>query len=315
MTAPAGGRGRIGVGLGLPQLGPHVTTAALRSFCARAEELGYASLWVQEHLFYPHANSSGYAGRTDTAVNPAYRSIWGPFELMAYAAALTERIVIGSSILVAGYHRPIELAQHLSTLDQLSGGRLVAGLSAGWSDEEHVQMGVDPRSRGRRMEELVAALRACWGPDPVSFEGEFFSIPVSDVNPKPVQQFPPLLSGLRSAAGLRRTAAMFDIWNPSRGTPAELRAQMAEMNGSRGDQGPLALYFRAYAQRPTDELGSGGAGLPGLHDDLALSVEAGAEQIIVDCNFWDGIDSPQAWAEVPDLMVPLLEQANDLANA
>ena len=87
----------------MPQLGPHVDAGVVRRFCTRAEELGYASLWVQEHLFYPHANTSGYAGRADTAVHPAYRSVFGPFELMAYAAAVTDRITIGSCILVAGY--------------------------------------------------------------------------------------------------------------------------------------------------------------------------------------------------------------------
>ncbi len=305
----------VGIGLGMPQLGPHVTTEALRRFCTRAEALGYASLWVQEHLFYPHQNASGYAGRDSTAVHPAYRSVWGPFELMAYAAAVTERIGIGSSVLVAGYHRPVELAQRLATIDHLSHGRLVAGLGAGWSDEEHVQMDVDPRSRGRRMTELVEALLACWGENPVSFTGEFFSIPVSDVDPKPLQRpHPPLLSGLRSGAGLRRTAALFDIWNPSRGTSETLRAQLDEMNaGRRAGSPPLALYFRAYAQRPTDEVGSGGAGLAGLQADLETSFAAGAQQMIVDCNFWDDIDSPAAWEAVPDLMAPLLSRAAELA--
>ncbi len=86
------------------------------------------------------------------------------------------------------------------------------------------------------------------------------------------------------------------------------------MNEARNGKGPLTLYFRSYTQRPTDALGSGGQGLAGVHEDLAMSVEAGAEQIIVDANFWDGIDSPQAWAELPDLLAPLLEQANDLAK-
>ncbi len=305
----------IGIGLGLPQLGQHVTADAVRQFCVRAEELGYASVWVQEHLFYPHANTSGYAGRESTEVHPAYRSVFGPFELMAYAAAVTERITIGSSILVAGYHRPIELAQRLATLDQLSDGRLVAGLAAGWSVEEHLQMGVDPKTRGRRMDELVAALQACWGPDPVSFEGEFFSIPVSDVQPKPVQQpHPPLLSGLKSGAGLRRTAALFDIWNPSRGTAQELTDQMTEMNAQRPEGAqPLRLYFRAYAQRPTDAVGSGGQGIEGLHDDLVTAAAAGAEQLIVDCNFWDAVDSAKIWENIPDMMDPLLEHAKQVS--
>ena len=86
---------------------------------------------------------------------------------------------------MAGYHRPVDLAQRISTLDILSGGRTVFGFSVGWSDEEHAQYDVDPRTRGRRADELIDAMKACWGPDPVSYEGDFFRIPVSDVRPKP----------------------------------------------------------------------------------------------------------------------------------
>ncbi len=301
----------IRVGLGTPQLGPHVTKDVVRGFCTRAEELGYASLWVQEHMFYPHENSSGYAGRTDTAVNPRYRSMYGPFELLAYVSALTERVTVGTSILVAGYHRPIELAQRLATIDQLSGGRLIAGFGAGWSREEHRQMDVDFDTRGARMEELIRALKACWGPDPVSFEGEFFSIPVSDVNPKPLQQQPPLLSGLKSGAGRRRTAALFDIWNPTTAPAADLRSGLDAMNAQRPEGAePLRLFVRAFAQRPTDPLGGGGHGIEGLHSDLALAIEAGASEIILECNFWDGITSSDDWLKIPDLLAPLLETAS-----
>ena len=306
------GQPRIRVGLGLPQLGEHVDAAAVRTFCARAEELGYSSLWVQEHLFYPHDNSSGYAGRASTVVHPSYRSVLAALELMAFAAACTSRVTIGSSILVGGYHRPIELAQRLSTIDVLSEGRLIAGLSVGWSDEEHAQMDVDPRTRGRRLDELILALRACWGPDPVEFSGEFFSIPKSDVRPKPVQQpFPPLLSGLKSEAGLRRTAALFDIWNPTRGTPEEIREQLDKMNADRpAGAEPLRLFVRSYAQRPTDPVGQGaGHGFEGIQADLVAAIEAGAEELIVDAGFWDEMDSVEAWRELPDRFAPLLELA------
>ncbi|MGY1815799.1 TIGR03619 family F420-dependent LLM class oxidoreductase [Blastococcus sp. SYSU D00820] len=303
----------IGIGLGLPQLGPHVTRGTVQRFCRRAEELGYASLWAQEHLFYPLANSSGYAGRTSTSVHPAYRDILGTTELLAFVAACTERAMIGSSVLVAGYHRPVELAQRLATLDLLSGGRLVAGIAAGWSDEEHAQMDVDPRTRGRRMDELVEALLVCWGEDPVRFSGEFFEIPEAVQRPKPVQRpHPPLLSGLRSEAGLRRTARYFDIWNPSRGTADQLLEQMAAMAAMRPEgRAPLRLFLRSYTQRPTDPVGGGGQGLDGVVEDLRTAIAAGAEQLIVDTSFADDMDSPEAWEQVPDVLAPLLAVARE----
>jgi probable F420-dependent oxidoreductase len=303
----------VGIGLALPQLGPHVTRASVVGFCRRAEELGYASLWVQEHLFYPTQNSSGYAGRRDTTVHPAYRSILGATELLAFVAACTERVTIGSSVLVAGYHRPVELAQRVATLDLLSGGRMVLGLSAGWSHEEHLQMGVDPSTRGARMDELIEALRACWGPDPVEHHGTHFDIPPAEMRPKPLQRpHPPLLSGLRSPAGLRRTARYFDIWNPTRGTAAELRAQLDDMAAMRpAELAPLRLYFRSYTQRPTAPVGAGGAGLEGAQADLATAIAAGAEQLIVDTSFDDAMTSAQAWEEVPDRLAPLISMATN----
>jgi Luciferase-like monooxygenase len=110
--------------------------------------------------------------------------------------------------------RPVELGQRLATLDLLSSGRLIAGISVGWSDDEHQQMGVDPRTRGRRC-------------------GEFFSIPESVVRPKPLQQpRPRLMSGMRSAVGLARTAQLFDIWNPSRGSAQEIAETLSCDAGS-----------------------------------------------------------------------------------
>ena len=169
------------VGLSLPQLGSFATRDTIRGFSESAEELGFGSLFVQQHLFYPINPASGYSARPGLAVPEAYRSILQPMEILAAVAAWTEKVIIGTSILVAGYHRPVDLAQRITTLDVLSGGRTVFGFSVGWSDEEHAQYDVDPRTRGKRADELIDALKACWGADPVSFNGEFFTIPESDV--------------------------------------------------------------------------------------------------------------------------------------
>ena len=299
------------VGLALPQLGEHVTAQAFADFCRRAEAVGFSSLWAQEHLFYPEHARSGYAGVPGLPIPAQYRSVLAPTEAMAYAAALTSTVSIGSSILVGGYHRPLELAQRMATLDVLSGGRVVVGLSVGWSDDEHEQMDVDPRSRGRRMDELVRALLACWGPDPVSFEGEFFQIPESTVRPKPLQHpHPPLLSGMWSPAGIDRTVALFDIWNPARGEPAELAAQLEEMNGRRpAGTSPLRLFYRSFAQRPTHRPGEAVEGVEGVVRDVEACRRAGIEEVIVECNFWEDMDSPSAWAAAPDLLAPALEAA------
>jgi probable F420-dependent oxidoreductase len=281
----------------------------VRGFCESAEALGFASLWVQEHLFFALEPSAPYAARPGLAVPDAYRSTFSPLELLAMASAWTERVALGTGILVGGYHRPVELAQRLATLDVLSGGRVIAGLSVGWSKDEHDQMDVEFTTRGRRMDELVAALLACWGPDPVEFHGEFFDIPPSIVSPKPVQQpRPPLLSGMRSGAGLRRTAALFDIWNPASGGVEQLAAAAAEIDALRpAEAGPIEVYQRLFTEPPFR-----GAGVqPNTIDELATAVaaarSAGFAHVIIDTAFTTEVESPDDWVRFPHRLAPAIE--------
>jgi probable F420-dependent oxidoreductase len=303
--------GGTAVGLCLPQLGGHVTREALRSFVESAEELGFGGLWVQEHMFYPHEPVSGYAARPGLAVPEAYRSTLSPLETLTAAAAWSSRAEIGTSVLVAGYHRPVQLAQRLATLDVLSDGRLVVGFSVGWSDDEHRQADVDPRTRGRRLDEMLDALEACWGPDPVSFDGEFFSIPTADVRPKPLQRpRPRLLSGMRSEAGLRRTAERFDIWNPASGALEDILATAAQLRERRpADRPPLKVYWRVYTEPPVPVRGLRALSVDELAEDVARARAAGIAQVIVDANFDHTVTTPQAWVDVPKRLAPLLAAA------
>jgi probable F420-dependent oxidoreductase len=301
----------VKVGLSLPQLGTAVTRDVVRGFCERAEELGFTGLWVQQHLFFPHQPSSGYSARPGLAIPERYRSIASPLEMLAAAAAWTSAATIGTSVLVAGYHRPVDLAQRLSTLDLLSDGRLVVGFSVGWSDDEHAQMDVDPRTRGARCDELIEALEACWGPDPVSYEGRFFSIPTADVQPKPVQRpHPPLMSGMRSAAGLRRTAERFDIWNPASGTLDQILETRERLQAMRpADRSPLLVYWNLFVQPPVEVANLRTLSVDELVELVAGARQAGLDGVMVDANFWSAVDSPEAWAGIPDLLAPLVAAA------
>jgi probable F420-dependent oxidoreductase len=301
----------VDIGLCLPQLGGHVNRDGLRRFCEQAEELGYASLWVQEHLFYPHEPVSGYSGRPGLAVPEAYRSMLAALETLTAAAAWTSAPIVGTSILVAGLHRPVALAQQLATIDVLSNGRVVAGFSVGWSDEEHQVMDVNPRTRGARMDELIDALLVCWGPDPVQFAGRFFQIPTSDIRPKPVQHpRPRLLSGMRSAAGLRRTAEKFDIWNPASGTLEQHLEIFGQLQAMRpAGMRPLQLYRRLFTTPPVQVANLRPLGVDELCADVAQARDAGVAAMIVDANFDAALDSPDRWAAVPRTLAPLLDAA------
>jgi alkanesulfonate monooxygenase SsuD/methylene tetrahydromethanopterin reductase-like flavin-dependent oxidoreductase (luciferase family) len=181
----------------------------------------------------------------------------------------------------------------------------------GWSDEEHQVMDVDPRTRGARCDELIDALVACWGPDPVEFSGRFFTIPESEIQPKPVQQpRPRLLSGMRSPAGLRRTAEKFDIWNPASGPleqHLEMFGKLKEMRPA--DRKPLELYRRLFTTPPVEVANLRALSVDELCEDVARSRAAGVGAVIIDTNFDPALDTPQRWAQVPRTLAPLLEAA------
>ena len=302
---------RMRVGLALPQLGSNVDASAVRGFAERAEELGFGHLFVQQHLFYPHEVLSGYSARPGLAVPQAYRSVLQPMELLSVVAGWTSEIILGTSILVAGYNRPVDLAQRITTLDVLSGGRTVFGFSVGWSDEEHAQYDVDPRTRGRRAGEFIDAMKACWGPDPVSHQGEFFSIPASDVDPKPIQRpHPPLMAGMRSEIGLKRTAEQFDWWNPASGTLEQHLETMNLLATMRpADLAPLKMCWNLFTDPPVVVANLRPLSVDELCIEVAAAAAAGVDAVSIDAIFDPSILSPQDWIGITDRLAPLLDAA------
>jgi probable F420-dependent oxidoreductase len=296
------------IGLCVPQLGPHVTPEVVRGFVQRAEELGFAGLWVQDHFLWPVTPSRGYAGRDGARVPDPYRSVLAPTELLAAVAAWTTTARIGTSVLVTGNHWPVPLAQRLATLDVLSGGRLDVGLGLGWCEEEHTAAGTSIRRRGPRTDEFLDVLLACWGPDPVVHEGSFFSLPPAVMRPKPVQApRPPLLSGMSSPAGLARTAARFDGWNPAGRTAAQLAPTVEALAAARpGGLPPLTVHHRVFPQGPNQPPPEGDP-VEHLVAVVADDRAHGFAEVIVDPSFWDEITGPDAWLAVPDRLRPLLD--------
>lgn len=299
-----------GVGLCLPQLGEHASLAAVRGFAERAEELGYTSLWVQEHFMWPLELERGFGGTPDRPMPDPYKSVLAPTELLAAVAAWTTAPRLGTSVLVAGYHWPVPLAQRLATLDLISEGRLIVGLGIGWNAEEHAAAGTDITTRGRRVDDFVPALLACWGDDPVSYDGPVFQIPESLVRPKPMQQpRPPIVSGMWSDVGQDRTSRLFDGWNPA-GLPAAMVAEMvAAMNAKRpAGLDPLTVYLRLFAQHPgsshvsEDPIGDMAA-------EAAVATAAGLDEVIIEVSYWEEVQSPDDWLEIPDRCLPVLEAA------
>src|SRR5919106_5119253 len=172
-------------GLALPHLGADASPEGIATFARRAEELGFDSLWVLERLLR--------TVEPEPTIPPHYGNVFSPLETLSYVAARTTTVRLGTSIIDALFHVPVLLGRQLATLDQLSGGRLVAGLGQGWSPDEFETAGIPMSRRGNGFEDFIHALRATWEPDPVSYDGRFYKIAPSEVGPKPRQEGGPTI--------------------------------------------------------------------------------------------------------------------------
>ena len=197
------------IGIGAPVSGAWAGPDTLAQFGELAEELGYASLWTFQRLLAP----------ADGGGDVVYHSVLDPLISLAYAAARTSRVRLGVAVVNLPFVSPAHLAKQASTLDVLSGGRLDLGLGIGWSPLEFAASNTTTARRAARTEEFVAALRALWSESPAKFEGEFYTIPESRMEPKPVQQpGPPILLGGAVPAALERAGRLADGWMSRSGT-------------------------------------------------------------------------------------------------
>ncbi len=195
---------------------PNLTTAAMRqnvlTLARQAERLGYDSLWVTDRLLYPTQPRQLFMGRP---LPDVYRYSLNPLDTLIFAAAVTEKIRLGTSLLDFSMYVPARLAKRIATFDVLSGGRAVIGAGLGWLEDEYLASNVPFEKRGARMTEMIQALTALWEPDPVEFHGKFYEIPATQFNPKPLQKpRSPLLIGGRALQALQRAARLADGFNP-----------------------------------------------------------------------------------------------------
>lgn len=150
------------------------------------EQRGFTGLYLPEHTHIPVSRETLYPAGGD--LPPEYGRTLDPFVALAQAAAVTERLDLGTGITLITQHDPIDLAKQIATLDHLSGGRFTLGLGFGWNVEEAADHGVDWSTRRELGRDRMALMRALWSAEPTSYEGEFGSVRASHAYPKPVQQ-------------------------------------------------------------------------------------------------------------------------------
>jgi probable F420-dependent oxidoreductase len=226
-------------GLRLPGAGPYAGPQAIEAFAAKAEDLGFDSLWMTDHVALPVDIASRYPYREDG------KFFWPPetpyldtILTLAWASAATTRIRVGTSVLIAGWHHPLNTAKALATLDVLNGGRTTVAIGTGWMREQFEIFGVPFETRGRRTTEYIRLLKHLWSADLIDFHGEFFEFSGFKFNPKPGQPASiPVWCGGKSDGVLRRVAATADGWHPLYIAPDELEMKLETLSGYLAERG------------------------------------------------------------------------------
>jgi probable F420-dependent oxidoreductase len=194
-------------GVILPNFGRSSSPDGIRRSAETAEELGFASVWATEHIL---------VGRE--AVNP-YGRVYDPLVTLGWIAGWTERIALGTSIVILPLHNPIRLAKEVATLQELSGGRFTLGVGVGWHQDEFGFLGVEFDGRDRRADEQIRLMRALWNGER-DFEGRYWSFHDATTGPQPSPR-PELWIGGSSDRAIRRARELGDAWHPSRGSPPD----------------------------------------------------------------------------------------------
>jgi probable F420-dependent oxidoreductase len=299
------------IGIGLPVSGAWATPANQLRVVRRAEELGYHSAWTFQRLLVPEPPG-------ERAGQEVYRSVHDAIVPLAFVAGHTTRIRLGLSVLNVPFFSPALMAKQLATLDAVCGGRLDVGLGIGWMREEYAAVGAAYRQRGRRAEEFLAVLRALWTEQVVEFHGEFYEIPRSRMEPKPVQRpHPPLILGGGARPALERAGRLADGWASSSGEDLRHIGESIEVvrrAAARAGRDPDALRFicRGPLLLRSDGGGADRRPLTGSLDevrkDLGILRRQGVTEAFLDMNWDPEIGSPDA---DPDRALQRAETALD----
>ncbi len=202
------------LGAHLPVYGPAATRDTLLGFARRLEELGYDSLWASDHVVIPWDIGSRYPyGATGEFPLSPTTDFLEPLTALAMVAAVTERVRLGTTVLVLPHRHPVLTAKALATLDHLAPGRVILGAGVGWMREEIELLGAPYDRRGAWSDEAIRVMRACWREERTAFAGEFFRFDPVGCYPKPRAGTIPIWIGGHTPRALRRTAELGDGWH------------------------------------------------------------------------------------------------------
>lgn len=266
-------------GAHLPVYGPAATRDTVLGFARKMEALGYESLWASDHVVIPWRITSRYPySPTGEFPLPPATPFLEPLTTLALVAGATERIRLGTTVLVLPHRHPVLAAKMLATLDHLAPGRVILGAGVGWLREEIELFGVPYQRRGAWSDEALRIMRACWSEERPVFAGEFFSFGALGFAPKPARGTIPIWIGGHTPAALRRVAELGDGWHAAFALPRELeagRVALREACGKAGrDFSALALSVRVglSARKPAGE----------LVDELSAFADLGVRHVVLE---------------------------------
>lgn len=206
-------------GIALPNFGKYAEKDIVIKITTTAEKLGFDSLFVSDHIVIPKSHK-GFGDM-----------FYEPLTTLAFLAAKTTKILLGTSVIILPYRNPLALAKTISTLDVLSNGRVILGVGAGWLKDEFAALGVSHEERGVLTDEYLQIIKTLWTEENPEFNGKYFQFRDIAFLPKPVQKpHPPVWIGGNSDKALERAAAYGDGWHPVGFTPQEIKLKAGYLN-------------------------------------------------------------------------------------
>jgi probable F420-dependent oxidoreductase len=261
------------IGIHLPHAGEQATPKRIQRAAQQAEDMGLSDVWVSEHIIVPRATF------------PRSPLFYDPVLSLTWAAAVTERVRLGTSVLVLPMRHPLPLAKELATLQNFSEGRLILGVGVGWLEAEFAALGVPFHERGRRIDEGIAMMRAVWTQDPVTFTSKYIAAEINEMTMRPFPDQPiPVWFGARSEAAFRRTVRVGDGWHGSQLTPAQAAPLIARLRRERPEP-EFTISMRTHWD---------GKDQGELRDRLAAYAAVGVQHVMVhpldrDIDNWDAV--------------------------
>ena len=235
----------------------------------RAEELGFESIWVPEHLVFPTHVVSKYPYNPEAGPPLPTTPLFDPLIALTYVAAVTSKVKLGTGIYILPLRHPISIAKMVASLDVLSEGRVLLGVGVGWLKEEMESVGVDFDTRGPRSDEIIRIMRRLWAEEAVASQEQFYPFPEIGFEPKPTNGAVPILVGGETGPALRRAARIGDGWFAMAHTPKSAAERVQKLRELREQAGRLSEPFEVTIQ----------AGVPATIDNIKRYEEAGVDRI------------------------------------